>query len=56
MDVRKITIFYAVSIDSIVLAPRNNIDIYLHAFIGDLKELWEVRVKTYVVSEKKNFN
>ena len=36
-------------------APRNYINIYLQPLIQELKELWEVGVKTYDNSKKEMF-
>ena len=36
-------------------APGNNIDVYLQPLIAELKELWDVGVKTYDSSKKENF-
>ena len=35
--------------------PRNNIDVYLQPLVEELKDLWDVRVKTFDVSSKKSF-
>ncbi|XP_062075345.1 uncharacterized protein LOC133779394 [Humulus lupulus] len=37
-------------------APGNNIDVYLKPLIEELKDLWEIGVKTFDASTKKNFN
>ena len=34
--------------------PRNDIDVYLQPIV-ELKELWDVGVKTFDVSSKKSF-
>ncbi|XP_071687173.1 uncharacterized protein [Rutidosis leptorrhynchoides] len=36
-------------------SPGNNIDIYMHPLIDELKELWDTRVNTYDASTKSNF-
>ena len=36
-------------------SPRNNIDVYLQPLIEELKDLWDVGVKTFDVSSKKSF-
>lgn len=36
-------------------ALRNDIDVYLQPLIEELKELWEVGIKTYDAASKKNF-
>ncbi|KAF7152750.1 hypothetical protein RHSIM_Rhsim01G0178900 [Rhododendron simsii] len=36
-------------------SPSKNIDVYLQPSVEELKELWEVGVKTYDVSSKQNF-
>ena len=35
--------------------PKNNLDVFLQPLIAELKELWEVRIETYDVSKKRNF-
>ena len=34
---------------------RNDIDVYLQSLVEELKELWDVGVKTFDVSSKKSF-
>lgn len=36
-------------------SPSNDIDVYLQPLIEELKELWDVGVKTYDISTKENF-
>ena len=36
-------------------SPKNDIDVYLQPLVEELKELWDVRVKTFDVSSKKSF-
>ena len=36
-------------------APGNNIDVYLQPLIAELKELWDVGLKTYDASVNHNF-
>lgn len=36
-------------------SPSNDIDVYLQPLIEELKELWDVKVKTYDISTKENF-
>lgn len=36
-------------------SPLNDIDVYLQSLIKELKKLWDVKVKTYNVSTKENF-
>ena len=36
-------------------SPGNDIDVYLQPLVEELKELWDVRVKTFDVSSKKSF-
>ena len=36
-------------------SPGNDIDVYLQPLVEELKELWDVGVKTFDVSSKKSF-
>ncbi|XP_058009704.1 uncharacterized protein LOC131183255 [Hevea brasiliensis] len=36
--------------------PKDKLDVYLQPLIAELKQLWEVRFKTYDASKKNNFN
>ena len=36
-------------------SPENDIDVYLQPLVEELKELWDVGVKTFDVSSKKSF-
>ncbi|XP_016168454.1 uncharacterized protein LOC107611000 [Arachis ipaensis] len=38
------------------IVPGNNIDVFLQPLIEELKELWDVGVKTYDAFDKKTFN
>ena len=35
--------------------PKNKIDVFLQPLIEELKQLWEVGIQTYDVSQKQNF-
>ena len=35
--------------------PKNKLDVFLQPLIAELKEIWEVGVKTYDVFKKINF-
>ena len=35
--------------------PKNKIDVYLQPLIDELKELWDVGVKTYDISTRHTF-
>ena len=37
------------------ISPENDIDVYLQPLVEELKELWDVVVKTFDVSFKKSF-
>lgn len=37
-------------------SPKGNLDIFLQPLIDSLELLWEVRLPTYDISEKHNFN
>ena len=37
------------------ISPKNDIDVYLQPLVKELKELWDIGVKTFDASSKKSF-